>query len=47
MCCLHTLFYFVLAVANHISAHVFQAINLKDCDVYTYQSDMETDPFGE
>jgi len=23
-----------------------QAINLKDCDVYTYQSDMETDPFG-
>uniref|UniRef100_A0A7S3QPD8 Repressor of RNA polymerase III transcription n=1 Tax=Dunaliella tertiolecta TaxID=3047 RepID=A0A7S3QPD8_DUNTE len=24
-----------------------EAINLKDCDVYTYQSDMETDPFGE
>jgi hypothetical protein len=26
-------------------AHM-QAIDLKDCDVYVYQSDLETDPFG-
>eukprot|EP00877_Chromochloris_zofingiensis_P007467 jgi/Chrzof1/2974/Cz12g06180.t1 len=24
-----------------------QAIDLKDCDVYTYKSDNDTDPFGE
>ena len=24
-----------------------QAIELKNCDVYSYQSDLETDPFGE
>jgi hypothetical protein len=24
-----------------------QAIDLKDCDVYSYKSDGETDPFGE
>mmetsp|Transcript_25876 Transcript_25876/g.65807 ORF Transcript_25876/g.65807 Transcript_25876/m.65807 type:complete len:233 (+) Transcript_25876:140-838(+) len=24
-----------------------EAIDLKDCDVYSYQSDLETDPFGE
>lgn len=24
-----------------------EAIDLKDCDVYTYKSDSETDPFGE
>ena len=23
-----------------------QAIVLKDCDVYSYQSDLDTDPFG-
>lgn len=24
-----------------------EVINLKDCDVYSYKSDLETDPFGE
>ena len=24
-----------------------QAIDMKDCDVYSYKSDLETDPFGE
>lgn len=26
---------------------VSQAIDLKECDVYSYKSDGETDPFGE
>lgn len=26
---------------------MMQAIDLKDCDVYSYQSDLEADPFGE
>lgn len=30
-----------------VIAHALQAIDLKDCDVYSYKSDGETDPFGE
>lgn len=26
---------------------LLQAVCIKDCDVYTYQSDLETDPFGK
>lgn len=26
---------------------ISEAIDLKDCDVYSYKSDLETDPFGE
>lgn len=29
------------------SCHAVQAIDLKECDVYSYKSDGETDPFGE
>ncbi len=32
---------------NMPAPHPAQAISLKDCDVYCYASDMETDPFGE
>lgn len=33
----------------HCNVHGFfalQAIVLKECDVYSYKSDLETDPFG-
>lgn len=27
--------------------HPLQAVDLKDCELYSYQSDLDTDPFGE
>ncbi len=31
---------------QHHGLFALQAIVLKECDVYSYKSDLETDPFG-
>lgn len=38
---------FVTKLLQWCCVYLLQAIDLKDCDVYSYKSDGETDPFGE